>query len=486
MNESVRASRALQPRFYHAPYPDELYERKGIKPMEFQFAGAEYALSKDHCLIGDPPGLTKTAQSIMVDNAIESRRTLVICPASLRLNWEREIWSWSTIENVHTYPVIKSKDGISPKAHFNIISYAMAANPGIQDAIMDKMWDHVILDEAHALKDPKGNTRTRMICAPDMLPSVTGRFTALSGTIMPNQPIECYNLIRLFDWEAINCTSLAGFREHYYEESGGLIRGPYYDEKSDTFKSGLHWDESVRNKPRNLAQLQQALRSHIMVRRSKKQVMPYLPAVRLHMVPMEMTADIRRAMKHPGWREAEALHQMDPNNFATGIPIDGEISTARRELGEAKAPQVAKYIENMLEEGTEKIVVGAWHRSVLKILRERLSKHGLVYMDGSTSTMKKQQAVDEFQAREEISIILGQTATVGEGWTLTAAQDVINAEPDWVPGRNGQLIDRINRMGQIGSYQTGHFCVAPDTLDERIVGTAVRKDIAIFKGLDKE
>ena len=106
-------------------------------------------------------------------------------------------------------------------------------------------------------------------------------------------------------------------------------------------------------------------------------------------------------------------------------------------------------------------------------------------MYGSTSTKNKQNAVDKFQQDDETKIILGQMLPLGEGWTLTAAQDVVFAEPDWVPGKNDQLLDRINRIGQEGAYTIGHIPVVPDTLDERILSSAIKKDQNIYAALDK-
>ena len=157
----IERSLAVEPLFYRAPHPS------GVTPYEFQLAGVEYALNRDHMLFGDAPGLGKTAECIMLSNAIEADHTLVVCPASLRLNWEREIHQWSTIPGLTTSPILKSRDGVSPVAHYVIISYALLSNPSILNALMDLSWDHLILDEAHALKDPKGNNRTRIICAPE-------------------------------------------------------------------------------------------------------------------------------------------------------------------------------------------------------------------------------------------------------------------------------------------------------------------------------
>ncbi len=92
----IKRSWATEPLLTRAPYPENMEAR------EYELAGAEYAVNREHSLIGDEPGTGKSMQAVLVDNLIESGRTLVVCPASLRLNWEREIWAWSTIPNVTT------------------------------------------------------------------------------------------------------------------------------------------------------------------------------------------------------------------------------------------------------------------------------------------------------------------------------------------------------------------------------------------------
>jgi SWI/SNF-related matrix-associated actin-dependent regulator 1 of chromatin subfamily A len=478
------------PAFYRAPAPEQA---NGDVPAEYQHAGAEYILGLKHGLIGDAPGVGKTLEGILVDNAIEAESTLVVCPASLRLNWQREIHRWSSRRGATTWPIQKGTDGVGLKANYVITSYSMLTNRSILDGLMSKTWDHVILDEAHAIKDPKGNRRTKVICAPDLLPSVTGRFTLLSGTILPNQPIECYNAIRLTNFDAIDGMSVESFRRHFYEAGGGFVRGPVlktHDKKGKLlaepyYVNELHWSDKVRNKPRRMDELQDILRGNLMVRRLKQHVLHELPEMRYHPFPIEPTGAVKKAINHPGWKQAERLYEMDPGEFQSGVPIDGAVATAARELGEAKAPIVADYIEELLASGVEKIVVGAWHHSVLEYLEERLSKHGLVYMDGKTSPKKKQAAVDSFQDDEATRIILGQMIPLGEGWTLTAAQDAVAAELYWVSGKLDQFFDRINRRGQTGAYTLGHMPVVPGTLEERMFNTIVEKDITIHAALDK-
>lgn len=530
----VIASRAKEPTFFTAPSP----EWSDVTPSPYQHAAVEYRIGRKHCLIGDAPGLGKTAEAILYGNTIQAKYTLCVVPAALRLNWEREIRMWSTIENVSTYPIIKSKDGVSLAHNYVIISYDLLRNENVMDALLDVRWDHMILDEAHALKDPKGNSRSASICGGvfqgkefEGLQYVVDRMTLLSGTILPNQPIECYNAVRLMDWDAIDRMSLEDFREEYYEEGEGWVRGPrlihtkmlndkgtlgctkcgdsgylsngvecgYCEEVEPRWINDLHYSKHVRNRPVNLDDLQFRLRKHVMVRRLKEDVLEQLPEKRWHPVPIETNAAIRKALKNPAWRDAEKLYEMDPDAFDRGVPVDGAISTAMRQLGEAKAPVVADYIEELLDDGVEKVIVGAWHRetidgegvagtglSVLHYLRKRLKKYGLVYMDGTTSTRNKQLAVDTFQEDDETRVILGQLGPIGLGWTLTKAQDAVLAEFYWVPGMNDQFLDRLHRRGQEGDYIIGHIPIVPDTPDERVLGTAIWKDRNIYQALDAE
>ena len=480
MTFALEASRAVKPYFFEAPYPPSDVR----VPAPFQLAGAEYALSRQNAIIGDPPGVGKTAQGILVSNALGAKSTLVICPASLRLNWEREVWMWSTLPNVTTYPVLKSADGISYNHNYAIISYDLLRNPSIMAAILGKKWDHVILDEAHYIKDPKGNARTVPICAPDGIPSVAGRFTLLTGTLLPNQPIEAYNAFRLLDWDAIDRASLDDFREQYYDFGEGWITKRRWNEAHKKFEFKQEWSTRVRNVPKNLDDFQRRLRTRLMVRRLRETVLPQLPARRWHLFPLEVSKDIREALKHPGWVAAKRFYEMDPSGFNSAVKIDGAISSARLALGIAKAPGVTDYCEELIEEGRSKLVVGAWHHEVLNYMRDRLEKYGLCYMDGGTSPKRKDAQVQEFRDNPEIRIMLGQTQPLGEGWNLEVAQDVVNAEPDWRPGVNEQLFDRVCRRGQKGAYVLGHLPVVPGSLDERIVGRAIEKDQVTYEALD--
>ena len=471
----LERSWAVEPFAYWPEHPPN------VQPREYQAAGVEYALARDNCVFGDEPGLGKTAQCILTSNAMEAKRNLVIAPASLRLNWEREVWMWSTIPNVKTHVVLKGRDGIAPWAHYNILSYDILRNENLLDAILDYQWDHLILDEGHYLKDPKGNKRIRPICAENGIASYSGRISLATGTLMPNQPIECYNAVRLLDWSAIDFASLEEFREHYYDYGEGWVTK--FDPVAKKWRQQR--SSQVRNVPKNLDDLRTRLRTHVMVRRLKADVLKELPARQWHLFPVEPNAEIRRALEHEGWAIVNELHSMEEGIFDAEVPIDGAVSTARRLLGEAKAPAMARYIKQLLVEGIGKVVVSAWHKTVLRLLWDELaSEGGWVYMDGSTSNTAKQRAVDSFQQNSEVVGILGQMMPLSKGWTLTAAQHAVLCEPYWTPGENVQFLDRIHRFGQSGGIVIGHVPVVPDTLDERVLAAVIKKGTAIAQALD--
>tara|TARA_R110002072_G_scaffold273239_5_gene433963 strand:- start:494 stop:1990 length:1497 start_codon:yes stop_codon:yes gene_type:complete len=490
MDYRVSRSWATEQEFYTAPFP----EHTEWSPGDYQHAGVEYRIGSRHGLFGDAPGVGKTAECILTGNALGAKRTLVLCPASLRLNWEKEVWMWSTKENVSTYPILASRDGVSLEHDYVIASYNALQNDGIFDALMSGFWDHLILDEAHYLKDPNGNTRTARTVGNRDVDGITtrvGSITAATGTPMPNQPIEIYNMARMCDWDSIDRMSLEDFRDYYYEEGWGWIVGPvtaYQDPENQLgeYEVIKRHRALVRNIPRRLDELQKRLRSTFMVRRLKEHVLPQLPPKQWHPFPIEGNSDLRRAMKSEAWKAAEKLYELDPGVFDTSIPIDGDLSTVRKEVGIAKAPMVLDYVKQLLEEGTECLIVSAWHHDVLDYLRDGLKKYGLVYMDGTTTARNKQKFVDDFQNNEKIRVGLGQQLPLMLGHTLTRAMDAVLAEFDWVPGNNDQLLDRLHRRGQKGHRIVGHVPYVKGTLEEKILGRAIEKDISIYAALDED
>lgn len=441
----------------------------------FQKADVEYALARTNTLVGDQPGLGKTPVAICYANEIGARRVLVVCPASIRLQWVKRIREWSTMRwPYHVHAILNGRNGVHPTAEWTVVSYNLAHTEAIGKALAKGTYDLLIIDEAHYLKTFDAG-RTRAVFgggrdrAFDSLASRCKNILGLTGTPLPNRPREAYTIARALCFDAIDWLSEDGFRERFnpaVQRTGQRRDGTsfvYVDERT-----GRH------------AELQNRLRANFMVRHLKREVMPQLQMPVYDIISLEETRAVKQAL------EAESLLDIDPEDLSgADALVLGHIAEARRLMGLALAPQVADYIDMLIKGGEEKLVVFAWHIGVLDILQERWQKHGVVRIDGSTGTARKEKLVESFIADRNIRICLGNTLSMGVGTDglQTVASHALIAEPDWTPGNNIQAFDRLDRGGQTRKVQ-GDIFVAPGSLAERVLATALRKNRTVHKVLD--
>ncbi len=445
---------------YRAPCPPD----KEFYP--FQNAGVEYAMDRGHCLIGDQPGLGKTAQGIGVANAMEAKRVLVVCPASIRLAWQREIRAWSTLPRVSTYPVLKSADGINPHVNYTVISYDLLRNLGIHDALCAIDWDLLILDEAHYLKTLDA-TRTRAVFGGGMdvfalqwLAQNTRKIIGLTGTPLPNRPRECYTLARAMCWEAIDFMSADAFSNRFNPPG---MRG-------------------IPEMKGRLPELRSRLRCNFMVRRLKKDVLTDLPDKHYEMTYVEPNGGIRSVLKK------ESMLDFNPGDVMKGdCFVDGEIATVRREMGEAMVPRMVEHCRYLLDiVGIEKIGFMAIHRSVMDEFTEIMQKkYGVVSSRGGMTTNQKENAKEEF-IHGTPRIMLGQTDSMaGIDGLQGVCSHVVIGEPSWVPGNNEQAVDRYHRMGQ-HSNVIAQFLLAEGSFNELVLGIVLDKAVDTHVALDAD
>ena len=439
----------------------------GLEYLPYQKAGIAYALDHGNCLIGDEPGLGKTIQAVGIANATGAKRVLVVCPASIRLNWQREIMKWSTIPRVTTYPILKGSDGVNPYSNYVIISYDLARNKDIHAALYTLDYDMIILDEAHYLKTTDA-IRTRSIFGGGKgdfehrhLAQKTNRIVALTGTPLPNRPRECYMIARGLNWEAIDYMSYDLFSFRY---------NPSARMDSDT----------VIEKKGRLPELQARLRCNFMVRRLKADVLKDLPDKRYEMSYVQSNGAIDKVLAK------EKLLDFDPDSLLLNdFKIDGAIATVRREMGEAMVPRViehVKYLFDVVE--LHKIILFAHHKNVMNSLTEQLGKYGIVKSRGGMSTFAKQESVDDFIADKKIKIFLAQLDTMeGVDGLQDAADYAVFAEPAWTPGRNEQCVDRLHRIGQHKNV-VAQFLLVENSFNEKVLKAVLHKVQIIHMALD--
>ena len=117
-----------------------------MKP--FQKMGINFLKSKAHALLADEMGLGKTVQAIGGINAIDAKRALIVCPASLKLNWEAELHRWLQ-RSRKIYVVTKRSSIIPDNAEIIIVNYDLVDHSNIFYQLRDRDYDCIICDEAH-------------------------------------------------------------------------------------------------------------------------------------------------------------------------------------------------------------------------------------------------------------------------------------------------------------------------------------------------
>ena len=442
----------------------------GLSYLPYQRAGIQYALKRRNCLIGDEMGLGKTVEAIGVNNAAKETKVLVVCPASIRLNWQREIVKWSILPNVTTYPVLKSSDGVNPYANYTIISYDLCRNEAIHDALMDIDWDCIIFDEAHFLKTEDAK-RTRAMFGggrgpfkDKFLAQRTKRILALTGTPLPNRPRECYVIAKGLCHDSIDWMN---FEEFCFRFNPSGVTG-----------NGWNREEQGR-----LPELRARLRCNFMVRRLKKDVLKDLPAKRYEMSHIEPNGAIQRVLAK------ERMVDFDPGRMFDGnFELDGTpISTLRKEMGEAKIPRVVermKYLLDILE--IPKVVMFCHHKTVMDLLAGELSRYGVVSHRGGMTPRNKQQSIDDFVTDPKVRIFNCQLDTsFGIDGLQRASNRVVFAEPAWTPGTNEQALDRCHRIGQHDNV-IAEFLITEGSFDELVLNAVLKKSKTIHISLDKD
>lgn len=451
----------------------------GKELWPYQRASFDYVHRRGGGIIGDMPGLGKTPISIAFVNHIESWRTLVIVPASLRIQWGEKIREWSTIPQVKVSVMLNVKDGIHPTAHYQVISYDAARNPAIIKAIGKYRWKVLICDEAHKMKNADaittrailGNSQGIFNHGADKIPAIAtycDHHLALTGTLLLNRPSEAYVLLRHFDWEAIDFLSEQKFKDRYNRQAVmKTIMGKRFNLESTSLES----------------ELQNRLRVNVMVRHEKKDVLTQMKPPRYEVVHLQETGAVKAALAEEG------LLGLDIEELRTvkDIKILGHIAEVRRLMGIALAPQIAEYAADFLDGSEEKLVIFGWHIQVLDILEKELTKYGTCRVDGSRSATQRDKAVRDFIDNPAKRVFIGniQAAGTGVDGLQTVCSRCFLAEPDWVPAQNEQAVSRLDRIGQ-EELVTAEIFVAPGSISEKILVKALEKMNVIHRVLDKE
>lgn len=431
--------------------------KSGIKCELFPFQkdGVAFLHSrKGRALIGDEMGLGKTIQALAyLQLHREHRPAVIVCPASLKLNWAKEIR-----DTMNPCPGIQILEGRTPYRinkeiiiiNYDILQYWVQALLSISPKI-------IIADECHAFKNNDA-LRTKAV---KLLAKPVPHFIALSGTPIVNRPIEIYNAISI-----INPSVVPGFWKYAQRYCGAK-------------HNGFGWDFSGAS---NTDELHKILTDSIMIRRKKADVLKDLPDKLYSFVPMtlsniqEYDAIERDVIGY--LRQAKGEEAADR---ASNAEIMVQMEMLKQAAVRGKLNAAIEWIGEFLESG-EKLVIFAIHKFVIDRLMEKFGTIA-VKIDGSTSMTDRNTAVERFQKDDKIRVIFGNMQAMGVGLTLTAASNVGILELPWTPGELKQAEDRCHRIGQ--KFTVGiHMLLAVGTIEEDIARLLDKKRKVLDAVLD--
>lgn len=467
----------------------EIPAGNGCQYMPFQLAGIAFAKDKPACLIADEMGLGKTIQALGVINADPAvQNVLIVTKASLKTNWSREAEKWLA----RPMSIGIASGAEFPETDVVVINYDIVTRH--RERLRARTWDLVVLDEAHQIKN-RNTARAKAIIG--HTPSkraqqhgeqvepglVAKRKLALTGTPIENRPDELWTTLHFLDpkqWP------------NFYRYAARYCGGHFG-----------RWGY-VTSGASNLAELQRVLRSTLMIRRMKRDVLAELPPKTRVLVELEPagTEDALRAEKETWARHEAQLMRIqaelelakaseDNGDFAKAVArfrsdasvAFREIAKVRHDTAVAKLPALIEAIREDLDEA-DKIIVFAHHLDVLNALHAAFEKQA-VLLTGATSQADRDDAVQRFQTDPACRLFIGSIRAAGEGLNLQAANMVGFAELDWNPAKMSQCEDRAHRLGQRGNVLVKHWLV-PGSLDARMIGIIVDKQTIIDQALDDE
>jgi SWI/SNF-related matrix-associated actin-dependent regulator 1 of chromatin subfamily A len=421
------------------------------------------ATTVDLIQVGEDPtylayemGTGKTAIAIETAKRRMADRLLILCPAVGKLTWVKELKRWWPGKAIRIVDSVK--DVADDFGGVFILSYSLlSTNPELAEKIARcPPFDMTVLDEAHALKNPKANRTKRVL---GTMRNVLGFVLPMSGTPTPNHAGELFPILRTIFPETVRRSDGRLMKQYEFEDTYCQVVNKWFGGRSVRTIVGS----------KNIDVLKARIGPHFL-RKTKKQVLPDLPDMTFDTYPVA-------APDAPTW-DADWQNMTDDEIeefFANG---GAHVMKMRHEIGLAKVPEAVQVIAETLDNCNRKVLVFAHHQDVVAGLVHGLAAYSPVQITGATNTTYRQVAIDRFLTDPACRVFVGNITAAGTTITLIGDQnecsDVFFVESDFSPGNNVQAASRIHRIGQKDAVQVW-FVTAHGTYDDRIQEIIARK-----------
>ena len=345
--------------------------------------------------------------------------------------------------------------------------------------------DNVLVSNCHYLKNPKtqrcqnvlGKWNSKLKVW-EIFPIPAKKRIMMTGTPIVNRPSELWSIIRALD--PVSWFSYGYFTSRYC--AGHMGR--------------WGWDATGGS---NLQELGDRLRSTIMIRRMKDEVLTELPPKTRQVIEFDLPDKLKPMIleERRVWEErlslmeklnddaAVALVSKDEAAYRLAVNllreaqqiVFSDLSRIRHETAVAKLPVVIEYLGGLMD-NDQKVVVFAHHADVIAAINKAFP--GSVTLTGQTPLKVRQENIDKFQTDPNCMMFIGNIQAAGVGITLTASSLAVFAEQDWVPGNISQCEDRIHRIGAVNPVLIQHL-VYEGSIDAKMAKMIVKKQEMIDK-----
>jgi len=392
-------------------------------PMQHQKVAIEKLLANDRFILADDMGVGKTTSAIIASLESEAKKILIICPASLKINWQREIenysdrkvlivegkkWGFTFDYYIINYDIIKNYHSME----------SVSLGEEIRQPILKEKFDLVIVDEAHYISNPTAQ-RTKLIN--DIVEKIP-KVWLLSGTPMTSRPINYYNILKI-----VNSPIALNWQSYVKRYCGGY---------QFTVKGKKIWNTGGAT---NLDELRERTKN-LVLRRMKTDILDLPDKI---ITPIFL--DLKSTFYDEELEDFMRITNENKNKESLSITIN-RLMKVRQVIAYEKVEHTSEIIDRCLDQD-KKIIVFTNFTMTLDMLHEKYKKNSVI-LDGRMSKEKRQQSVDRFQNEDKIKIFFSNIIAGGVGITLTAAEVVIMNDLSFVPAHHSQAEDRAFRYGQ--------------------------------------
>ena len=414
---------------------------EGLFPHQIE--GVAFLLGRRRAILADDMGLGKTRQAIVsLRHLAPEGPRLVVCPASVKRNWAREI---ALVTPNSAVLVIEGSAPIGFTAEWVIVNYDILRRH--IDNLQHVRWAALVFDEAHYLKNhtsarsklARQLTLTAAANAPQPL-----AVQLLTGTPLTSRPRDLFVLLQLVN-HPLGRSFLAFAKRYCAAEKGEY-----------------GWKTGGAS---NIEELTVQLHG-VMLRRSKDDVLALPPKLRTWL-PVDVPAGTGARAVQKVFELLAGQHDRPMASRSLASRKRGKLLAfvveARQALAMAKTAATLDLVKSAIDQGEKVIVFSCFDDPIQRFTKELGA--AAVVITGKTPAAMRQQLVDRFQHDDDIRVFVANIIAGGTGLNLTAATQVVFNDLDWVPTNHWQAEDRAYRIGQTRTVNVTYF-VARDTIDD--------------------